>query len=98
LGPVGIDFLAPNYSTLRLRPVGPLHDKVVTIDSGRNMNVSPHIRKPIISFQRRIVYDGVHRAIQDERKLTDGSANNAGDHIAGGREIEIEEYRAMELF
>jgi len=68
-----------------------LHDKVVTIDSGRNMNLSPHIRKLIISFQRRIVYDGVHCAIQDERKLTDGSANNAGDHIAGGREIEIEE-------
>ncbi len=98
LGPIGVDFFAPNFSTLRLRPVGPLNDKVFTIDLGRNMNVSPQVKKLIISFQRWIVCDGVHRAIQDERKLTDESANNAGDHIAGGREIKIEEYRAMELF
>ena len=98
LGSIGIGFFAPNYFTLRLRPVGPLNDQVVTIDSGRNMDVFPQVRKLIISFQGRIVCDGVHCDIQDERKLTDESANNAGDHIVGRREIKIEEYRAMEMF
>ena len=51
-----------------------------------------------ISFQGRIVYDCVHCAVQDERKLTDESANNAGDHIVRRREIKIEQYRAIKMF
>jgi len=54
-GQIGMDSFAPNYSALHLSPVGPLNDQVVTIDSGRNMNSSPQVRKLIIAFQGRIV-------------------------------------------